>query len=236
MELSCPACGARYSVPATAIPAGGRVVRCGDCRAEWMAMPVDEAASPPMAPEPAFEPTPQPIECDEAPPPRPEPEPAPESEPTLAERPAAFEAPAPEAEPAEDFQPDSTDDPLPEAQEAVEPIASRPEMATTMAASMEHYAPRAPAPHARREIGAEDAHSLAMAIDDTPEPKRGGGFVWGFALVTLVALTGVAIYARQGAIAEAVPAAAPYLERFVALVDEGRVALADAVAGFQARP
>lgn len=50
MLLTCPACGARYDIPASALPATGRVVRCSACRAEWLARPhpaVGPAVSPP---------------------------------------------------------------------------------------------------------------------------------------------------------------------------------------------
>lgn len=43
MILTCPACGKRYRVPAEAIPAEGKLVRCAACRHGWVAMPEDEA-------------------------------------------------------------------------------------------------------------------------------------------------------------------------------------------------
>jgi len=37
MRVTCPACGARYAVDDDAIPAGGRMVQCSACQAEWRA-------------------------------------------------------------------------------------------------------------------------------------------------------------------------------------------------------
>lgn len=37
MRLTCPACGAAYAAPEGAIGDSGRWVRCGVCRAEWLA-------------------------------------------------------------------------------------------------------------------------------------------------------------------------------------------------------
>lgn len=54
MLLTCPACGARYDVPASALPAAGRVVRCSVCRAEWLARPRAAAEQTPR-PHPAPE-------------------------------------------------------------------------------------------------------------------------------------------------------------------------------------
>ena len=65
MLLTCPACSARYEVPATALPAEGRVVRCTNCRAEWLARPIvtqpkrDAAPPPKAAPQPPSATAPQ---------------------------------------------------------------------------------------------------------------------------------------------------------------------------------
>ncbi|MGM0559929.1 MAG: DUF3426 domain-containing protein [Pseudomonadota bacterium] len=48
MILTCPSCQSRFNVPDGSLGAGGRRVRCGDCRHVWHAMP-----------EPAVTPTPE---------------------------------------------------------------------------------------------------------------------------------------------------------------------------------
>ena len=97
-------------------------------------------------------------------------------------------------------------------------------------------AQRTDAPHdplvARREARDEDghaAHALAMSLDDETPARQGGGFLAGFAAVTLVALLGVTVYIKHGEIGAAVPSLDAPLQRYVAVVDEGRVALAEAV-------
>ncbi len=85
MQLTCPACGARYEVAADLIPKAGRAVRCSGCQAEWMASGADAAA----APAPAS--TPPPIRAAFAPEPaRDAPTPARAPEPA---RPPAAKAP-----------------------------------------------------------------------------------------------------------------------------------------------
>lgn len=63
MQIACPACHARYSVPDTAIGARGRTVRCAKCRHSWYqpgseedagaTAPPAEAARPAAAPAPS---------------------------------------------------------------------------------------------------------------------------------------------------------------------------------------
>ena len=50
MRVTCPACGARYAVDDGAIPAGGRMVQCSACQAEWRAQrqPAPGALAAPM--------------------------------------------------------------------------------------------------------------------------------------------------------------------------------------------
>lgn len=95
---------------------------------------------------------------------------------------------------------------------------------------------RPDAPHdplvARREARDEEgdaAHALAMSLDDETPARQGGGFLAGFAVVTLLVLVSVTVYIKHAEIADAVPSLDAPLQRYVALVDEGRVALAEAV-------
>ncbi len=58
MRLTCPACDAAYEVPDGAVLEGGRWVRCGACKAEWLARPaIDHSASVTVAPAETPEPT-----------------------------------------------------------------------------------------------------------------------------------------------------------------------------------
>jgi predicted Zn finger-like uncharacterized protein len=64
MILECPACSAKFSVPAKAVPPGGRSVRCSRCRHEWHAYATQDA---PVIVEPVMKPI-------EIAPPEPEPQ------------------------------------------------------------------------------------------------------------------------------------------------------------------
>lgn len=82
----------------------------------------------------------------------------------------------------------------------------------------------------RRQPSAKDAHSMAMTLEEAPEAPGGRGFVWGFALVSLVALGAVSIYARHADLAAAVPRLSDPLAQYVAMVNRGREAIAETVA------
>ena len=95
MVISCPACGTRYVVPDSAIGAGGRTVRCANCRHSWYqegevaaasrreAPPAASPATTPAAP--ATRPPPAPVRerAEDIPPPAPPPPPP--TAPPLAE-------------------------------------------------------------------------------------------------------------------------------------------------------
>ncbi len=156
MRVTCPACGARYSVGDEAIPQGGRMVQCSACGHLWRMTPAAAAVAAPGVAAPTVI-----ASADPAPY-------APQRAPTVAE-PAGTPQPA------------------------------------TMAASLE-------AEHA---------------------PPRRGGFLAGFVVVALLAMTAATLYAKHAAIAAAAPALAEPLSAYVAAVDQGRALLADTVAGLR---
>ena len=49
MQIACPACHTRYTVPDTAIGAHGRTVRCAKCRHSWYQPGHDEVVEDELA-------------------------------------------------------------------------------------------------------------------------------------------------------------------------------------------
>jgi predicted Zn finger-like uncharacterized protein len=78
MILECPECHSRYLVADSAIGAGGRTVRCANCKHSWFQPGVaPEPVAPTMAPPPIAKPEPQPMASPPPPPvAAPQPEPA----------------------------------------------------------------------------------------------------------------------------------------------------------------
>jgi hypothetical protein len=88
-------------------------------------------------------------------------------------------------------------------------------------------------PVARRSSGNHDdeaAHALALSLDAEPAQRSGSGFLAGFAAVTLLALVAVTVYVKHAEIAATLPRLEAPLQRYVTVIDDGRVALAEAVA------
>lgn len=196
MLLTCPACSARYDVPATALPAEGRIVRCSNCRAEWLARP--SAAAPAPAGEPAA--------------------PAP-AEPLRTERAEASQPSEPRAAEAESAA-------LPGAERAATvrepgPGHAEPDLPEPDLQLGDDDEPRVEALAPIRD--ADPARALLRTLDE--EPERRGGFVAGFATVTIVVLLAVVTYVKHAEIASAVPAVARPLEAYAGAVDAGRVEL-----------
>jgi predicted Zn finger-like uncharacterized protein len=165
MQLTCPACGARYAVEEGAIPAGGRMVRCSNCHAEWRAGALPRVPAARSAD---------------------------------ARQGLASAGPARQAEPPA-AMPSASDRPPARAALAAQPSPPPPVRSEALAASLEE-----------------------------PRSAR-GGFMAGFAVVSLLALGAVAVYARHADVAAAVPRLAEPLEHYVALVDRARAELAQAV-------
>ncbi len=107
------------------------------------------------------------------------------------------------------------------------PIAQPPVVAQDMA----------PPVAAPASVVAAKQHPAAMiaSLQDEPPARGRGGFLAGFVVVMLLTLAAVTLYAKHAAIAAAVPALTQPLAAYVAAVDKGRVALADAVETLRAR-
>lgn len=89
---------------------------------------------------------------------------------------------------------------------------------------------------ARPEPGADNAAAaqmLAATLADDQPARSGGGFLAGFATVSVAALLALMAYVNHAEIAGALPITAEPLGRYVALIDQGRAALAEAVAGLR---
>lgn len=231
MLIVCPACGARYEAPNSAIPAPGRIVRCSACRAEWRARP--EAGRPePVPPE------------------------ADQEKPVAAEAPVHAPADVQELRPEVATTATTGHESIsarPEAPvQAFGPVASRGAVpmtggaAPSAAVAPQPAARPAPAadiprrdarpqagsqPEAANEIGT--AQRLATAIDEEPAPRGGTGFLAGFATVAILALAATAAYLKADSIVAMAPGLEGAMARYVALVDSGREALAAFVAGLR---
>jgi predicted Zn finger-like uncharacterized protein len=231
MLIVCPACGARYEAPNSAIPAAGRIVRCSACRAEWRARPEPGRTEPVRteadAPKPVAAPASAPQTAD-----------APAVQPDVATAATAGtepvvarpEAPAQPAGPVASrgavpltaaHPPGTTDAPQ---------AAARPAPAAEIVTREIRTQPRSVS-ETTSEIGT--AQRLATAIDEEPAPRGGTGFLAGFATVAILALAATAAYLKADAIVAMAPGLDGAMARYVALVDAGREALAGFVAGLR---
>ena len=254
MRLVCPSCAAEYEVMAAAIGARGRTVRCANCAHEWFQQPAEDVeATPPLAPEPAPEPAAEPD-------PEPRGEFARPVSQVLNEDAASSarveDAVAIDAEideppiaaPAAEKQEEKTSEAASSPQEATITRVTMPEFQSEQPA----YADEPPQPAvyfdedpARREQDVVEATSVTSRIqpdpndlsaslrepDEAPRSVGGGAFLAGFATVTFIALLMIAAYVKAPELAAMVPAAEGPIMAYAQMVDQGRVALAQATGG-----
>lgn len=71
--------------------------------------------------------------------------------------------------------------------------------------------------------GSDTSRTNAANAGAPTSAKRRSGFRLGFGVALLIALAGILAYSYDAEIAEAYPPAAPYLEKFIASSNEGRV-------------
>lgn len=241
MRLVCPNCDAEYEVDASVIPENGRDVQCSNCGHAWFQM------SPQMeeelaAEEALFEAPPPEF----VPPPTPEP-PVPQAraldETVLsvlreeAERETAArraETPVIEAQ-TEMGLSNAPKNPEPK---AAEPEAeSEPDAVAQRIAKMKGTEPP-PKPQSRKEMlpeideinstlraSSEKRSGDAGAVANSLEDGGRKGFRSGFVLMMLLAVIVVALYVMAPKLAQQIPALAPALKSYVAMIDSARMAL-----------
>lgn len=219
MRLTCPNCGAQYEIPDKVIPPQGRDLQCSNCDNSWFfanpdAPPHHEpgASQAPPAHHGVSD------EVDDRPAQTP---PRRKLDPTVseilrqeAEREAQLRrneaSGAPHREPSQVMAP--FDD------------ASEP---GNLAASARATQPTATTSATNRLPDLEEIGSTLRAADNDvavhKSTKSKGGFSRGFAVIVLIAALLALAYFNARTITEAYPPAAPYMETYVAKVDEARV-------------
>lgn len=201
MRLTCPKCDAEYDIPDRVIPLTGRDVQCSNCGKTWF------FAHPGQIPD-EEETTPAPAELPPAPPRR-------KLDPSVAEilrEEAEREARLRDSETA------SQETPAP-AEKNTHETRARQALLQDSATPPVNRLPDIEA--IGSTLTAEN--DVILDIPDRPARTGAGGFTRGFALAVILAvLLGVA-YFNARSIRASVPQAAPYLDLYVAKVDEGRV-------------
>ncbi len=253
MRLTCPNCGAQYEVPDEVIPVDGRDVQCSNCGDTWFqehpdnpvveqkaAAEVDDGpADMPSDPTPAPAPEVDIAEPDSQPP---EPPKHPEVDPGIAdilrqeaEREAQLRA-AEASEPLES-QPELGLDEAPgaapddeqsrrarEARDRMARMRGQEPVAETDPGSRRGLLPDIEEINSTLRASSEDvsAHSaIGPALATDPAQRR--GFVRGFALIVIIGVILVLIYANAPKIAQAVPQVDPLLSSYVSMVDQARM-------------
>ncbi len=261
MRLTCPNCSARYEVDDSLVPPEGRDVQCSNCMTTWFqpgsrahtedVAPVAQPEVPDVSVE-ADESTDTALEPAAPGPTRRELDPAlrdilreerereerlrrdPEAVEEQAEMPLDDPEPAPPVhEPADDVLEESEE-------ENLAALRAATQFADELAAAPAGRRPGRELLPDIEEINStlrsttdRDAQDAASSDIDTMDtrPRRRRGFRLGFFLILVLALLGVGLYAFDAEIAEAVPQTAPYLESYVAQVDQLRLQLDDLVSG-----
>lgn len=236
MRLICPNCDAQYEVPDNVIPSEGRDVQCSDCGNTWFQEPGGAPASEPAFERPAVPPEVSSILQEEA----------------ELERAARQdeEPPEPVEEPVADLS-----EPEPEEEEVRHPFVGpdpgetdqdrRAREARERMARMRSVAEADPFEAAgdSRKAGLPDVDELNLSLHAEGvsayagetldvamlrrKERRAAGFRNGFALVIFACLIGLAVYTQFENIGRVFPGAKPYLDAFVAWVNDGRFWLAD---------
>lgn len=209
MQLTCPACGARYEIDDALIPSGGRRVQCSACDHVWhVEAPGHADAAPDEAgAEASPRPTPPPeaSDADSAPSRRP---PLAEEVKAILRQEAAHETRARRERGLIEIQPE---------------LGLAPGAAA--GAKRRRPADGLPDPDKINEtLRAASLRAAELHGAGRERPARGGflvGLVVGLCVVGLAA----ALYVTAPRVADAVPEAGPALDTYVDLVDDLRVSL-----------
>ena len=231
MRLTCPNCDAVYEVPRDAIPLEGRDVQCTNCGHSWFQ--THPEASEARTPAAALTPDARRVLEEEA-----ERELATRAEERgRARRPRSAPVPVPRDPDEDDLEDeldryigdydDDDDEPAPQPAPP-KPRARRGRELLPDIEEVDGSLKQAPERRGGRRVVDE---TMLDGAGEDDEGGRGRGFRLGFGLVALLALAAAAIYVFADPIAEAVPALAPAMERYVATIDGLRASLDSAAAG-----
>ena len=241
MRLICPNCDAQYEVADDAIPPEGRDVQCSNCGHAWFqAAAGGRAALDALYAEPEPEPAPPPaVDQEEPAPPRRKLE---DSVLAVLREEAEREQAARRAEQQLEMQGDLGLPPpvspsvgyraKPEQMDQAE-MAQLSTAARKIAAMKgQKLPPDRSVPRKELLPNVEEINSslkpdearakAAIAVEDMPTRS---GFRSGFLFVMMVSALGLALYTAAPKLAQSVPALKDPLDRYVAIVDQGRVAL-----------
>jgi predicted Zn finger-like uncharacterized protein len=251
MRLICPNCDAQYEVPDDVMPVSGRDVQCSNCGQTWFQHHPDHL--PDENPNGLGDSIPTPDEETATPAPPPEQsKPAPERkqlDPSVADilrQEAEAEQEARRARQVEllESQPDLGLDGAAKPSEDERARLAKERMAR-LRGEESRRAPQAAAASAaglgsRRDLlpDIEEINSTLRTGNErrsadpdlentavTSKSKRKGGFKRGFVIVVALASLLVLGYVFAPQISKAVPQAEPYMTRYVAAVNQGRVSL-----------
>lgn len=227
MRITCPACESMYDVNDSLITTSGREVRCSACGATWRAFPPAEtdppaeAAPPPVQPPVAPKPDAAPIEAPRSPAPPVAQKAAPAAQ-SFSGRGGEEDALArPTSAPPPVAPPSGSDSAYPAF--AVEQEAPQPPVTSEIKAPE----PAESAERARKDAIGVSSAAMAQSIETAPERRGGGAFLAGFSIVTIAAVAMVALYVKHEDVTRAAPQLAEPIERYVTLVDEARLRVAD---------
>lgn len=252
MRLTCPNCDAQYEVPDEVIPTSGRDVQCSNCGQTWFQhhrdhMPPDEDDEPDLdAPTPDEEVSPPPPPPPPSPPP-PQPQ-RKELDPQVADilrEEAEAEYAARRAPQQNDALETQADLGLEEA-DAEDDTERRSRQAAERMARMRGEPPpvseaaaTAAAVGSRRDLlpDIEEINSTlrstsdrAAGMSDTEVPiaspteqRKKRSFRTGFMIIILIAILLIMLYILAPQIAKAVPAVDPWLNNYIAQVDQFRL-------------